>query len=146
MAELNLGSLLDNISKEDMASLQKTAQSLMDSGALKGILGAVENGQADVGAKPVPPAVADGAGSEADSAQNILSALTQNGGFSMPDLSMLSNLAPVLQAFNARDDRIDFINALRPLLSQERRQKADEAMKIVKLLSVLPLLRERGML
>ncbi len=63
-----------------------------------------------------------------------------------PDLSQLSALVPVLQAFNQPDSRLDFINALKPLLSQERQQKADEALKLVRLLSVLPLLRERGIM
>lgn len=67
-------------------------------------------------------------------------------GLGMPDLSQLSQLAPVLQAFNSQDERVEFINALKPLLSQERRSKADEAMKLVKLMSVLPLLRERGIM
>ena len=59
---------------------------------------------------------------------------------------MLSSLAPVLQAVNSKDDRVEFINALRPLLSNDRRKKADEAVKIVRLLSVLPLLKERGLM
>ena len=67
-------------------------------------------------------------------------------GLGMPDLSQLASLAPILQAFNSHDERLDFINALKPLLSEERRHKADEAMKLVKLLSVLPLLRERGIM
>ena len=36
-----------------------------------------------------------------------------------------------------------FINALRPQLSDDRRKKADEAAKIVRLLSLLPLHKER---
>jgi hypothetical protein len=53
---------------------------------------------------------------------------------------------PVLQAFNQPDSRLDFINALKPLLSQEKQQRADEALKLVRLISVLPLLRERGIM
>ena len=67
-------------------------------------------------------------------------------GLGMPDLSQLSQLAPIFQAVNSQDERVEFINALKPLLSQERRSKADEAMKLVKLMSVIPLLRERGIM
>lgn len=67
-------------------------------------------------------------------------------GLGMPDLSQLSQLAPVFNAFNSQDERVEFINALKPLLSKERQSKADEAMKLVKLMSVLPLLRERGIM
>ena len=68
------------------------------------------------------------------------------GNLGMPDLSQLSAIVPILQAFNSQDERLDFINALKPLLSEERQKKADEATKLVKLMSVLPLLRERGIM
>ena len=55
-------------------------------------------------------------------------------------------MVQILQAFNSQDERLDFINALKPLLSEERQKKADEATKLVKLMSVLPLLRERGIM
>jgi hypothetical protein len=64
----------------------------------------------------------------------------------MPDLSQLSQLLPIFQALNTKDERMDFINALRPLLSDDKKKKADEAMKLVRLLSVIPLLRERGIM
>ena len=78
-----------------------------------------------------------------EGAQQSFPDLTSLG---MPDLSQLSALVPVLQAFNQPDSRLDFINALKPLLSQERQQRADEALKLVRLFSVLPLLRERGIM
>jgi hypothetical protein len=53
---------------------------------------------------------------------------------------------PLLSQLNSRDEREDFICALKPLLSRERQKKADEAMKFIKLLSVLPLLKEKGIM
>ena len=64
----------------------------------------------------------------------------------LPDMSQFSNLLPLLSALNSRDEREDFICALKPLLSDERRKKADEAMKFVKLLSIIPLLKEKGIM
>lgn len=44
------------------------------------------------------------------------------------------------------DSRVQLISALRPHLSEERRKRADTAIKILKLLDVLPLIKESGLL
>lgn len=44
------------------------------------------------------------------------------------------------------DSRTQLLYALRPHLSEERRERADTAIKILKLLDVLPLLKESGLL
>lgn len=63
----------------------------------------------------------------------------------LPDLSVLSRLAPLLGELSRRDERADFIAALKPLLSEERQKRADDAIKIIRLVSVLPLLKEQGL-
>lgn len=50
-------------------------------------------------------------------------------------------LATVAGQLNREDDRTKFISALKPLLSEERRQKADEAMRFLRLMDTLPLLK-----
>jgi len=40
------------------------------------------------------------------------------------------------------DQRIKLLNTLRPMLSQERRSKVDEAVQILKIMSIIPLLRD----
>lgn len=64
----------------------------------------------------------------------------------LPDLSMLSKLAPIMGAFNKEDDDTRLLQALRPYLHGEREQKLDETMKLLKLTKLLPLLQglERG--
>ena len=53
----------------------------------------------------------------------------------------------ISQLKNSSDDsRVQLINALKPHLSEERQKRADTAMKILKLLDLLPLLKERGLL
>lgn len=47
----------------------------------------------------------------------------------------------VATQMNKDNDKTAFIRALRPLLSEERRSKADEAMKFLKLMDTLPLLK-----
>ncbi len=124
MADFDLNAILNALSPEDMENIKNVAS---------GILGAAqqENNQS----KNNPP-------KKAKSIPDI----PDLSGLGMPDLSQLSALAPILQAFNMPDDRLAFINALKPLLSEDKRQKADEAMKLVRLVSVLPLLRERGIM
>ena len=121
MADFDISSILNSLSAQDIENIKKAAS---------GIFGDSEKANNDQNQK------------EQTKAPN----LDGESGLGMPDLSILSSLAPIFQAFNSNDERVDFINALKPLLSQERQQKADEAMKLVKLMSVLPLLKERGIM
>lgn len=125
MADFDINSILNSLSQEDIENIKKTAE---------GIFGSAGEPQ---------KAESNAQSQNSDQSENILNGLS---GLGMPDLSQLSALAPILQAFNSHDERLDFINALKPLLSQERRKKADEAIKMVRLLSVIPLLRDKGLM
>lgn len=125
MADFDINSILNSLSQEDIENIKKTAEGIFG--------GAAEPQKVESNAQ----------NQNSDQGENILTGLS---GLGMPDLSQLSALAPILQAFNSHDERLDFINALKPLLSQERRKKADEAMKMVRLLSVIPLLRDKGLM
>ena len=66
-------------------------------------------------------------------------------GSSMPDFSsilgnaqMMAKLSSIMGAMNKKDDRTRLIEALKPLLSEKRRKKADEAMQMMKLFEILP--------
>lgn len=122
MADFDISAILNSLSPEDMENIKNVAS---------GILGGAGN---EAPAKEAPPK------------QKNIPDFPELSGLGMPDLSQLTALMPLLQAFNKPDERLEFINALKPLLSQEKRQKADEAMKLVRLVSVLPLLRERGIM
>lgn len=45
---------------------------------------------------------------------------------------------------DVRDPRCDLLYALRPMLKKERQERVDQAAKMLRLLSVLPRLRELG--
>ncbi len=134
MADFDLNAILNSLTPDDIENLKQTAAS---------VLGGMENN------KP-PRQEPEIKHSKQEASQINFDDLLKNmGGFGnlgMPDLSQLSAIMPILQAFNSQDERLDFINALKPLLSEERQKKADEATKLVKLMSVLPLLRERGIM
>jgi hypothetical protein len=129
MADFDLNAILNSLTPDDIENLKQTAASVL--GGMGGEKPKQEN-------QPK---------SKQEQTQfNLDDVLSNMGGLGMPDLSQLSAIVPILQAFNSQDERLDFINALKPLLSEERQKKADEATKLVKLMSVLPLLRERGIM
>ena len=86
-------------------------------------------------------------------AENIFSqdngskAQTSDPEFSMPDFSdllgnaqMISKISSIMNAMNKKDDRTRLIEALKPLLSEKRRRKADEAVQMMKPMALLPLI------
>lgn len=59
---------------------------------------------------------------------------------------ILGNLGKLSNAVSGDDQRTALLKALKPMLSEQRQQKADEAIKILKIIQLLPVLRESGML
>ncbi len=63
------------------------------------------------------------------------------GGFLSPD--MILKISSVMNIMNsAGNEKYRLIEALKPNLSLRRRKKADEAMQILKILEILPLIAE----
>ena len=65
----------------------------------------------------------------------------------MPDLSailgnaqMMAKISSIMGMMNKRDSRAELIKALKPLLSEKRRKRADDAMQILKLFEILPMM------
>ena len=86
-------------------------------------------------------------------AENLFSSeekTEKNGSFGfggMPDLSgilnnarLMSGITSIMGAMNKTDSRTRLIEALKPLLSDNRRRKADEAMQMMKLFELLPMI------
>lgn len=129
MADLDIGSILSSLSSEDINNLKNVANSILG--------GAEQNNNQP---KQETQNVNQNTSQNANIPKMDLSSL------GLPDMSQFSSLLPLLSALNSHDEREDFICALKPLLSQERQQKADEAMKFIKLLGIIPLLREKGIM
>ncbi len=71
----------------------------------------------------------------------------QSGGlFSDLDPEMLIKLFGMFETLNQPDDNERFLLALKPLLREENRAKIDSALRLMKLFSLLPLLKESGLL
>lgn len=66
------------------------------------------------------------------------------GLFSGLDPEMLIKLMGLLETLNQPDDSERFLLALKPLLRKENRPKIDSALRLIKLFSLLPVLKETG--
>ena len=80
-----------------------------------------------------------------DAARSLLGSAEQEQegggqGFSLDPTA----IAQIMSAMNRRDSRCDLIAALRPLLSEPRRRRADDAMQLIKLIDLLPMIEELG--
>ncbi|MCD7775539.1 MAG: hypothetical protein LUG85_01405 [Clostridiales bacterium] len=63
---------------------------------------------------------------------------------SLIDPSMLSVMTRLGNALNGDDDRTRLIKALKPMLSSEKQEKADEAVKILRLIRLASMIRDSG--
>lgn len=61
------------------------------------------------------------------------------------DAQMISKISGIMQAMNREDSRCDLLRALKPLLKPERQHRADEAIRLLKIISMLPMLREQNL-
>ena len=91
---------------------------------LSALLGALGGGQAS------PP--------PAESPSTALAGLNPQA------LSLMARLGPLLNQANREDDATRLLRALRPLLGEARQKKVDEAIQILQMLRLLPLLKESG--
>lgn len=119
---MDIGDILSSLSAEDIQSLKNVAASL-SSGTPKAM------------ATPNTENKSNTAETENVSDMNF-------GGVGLGDIAgMMSKLST-----GGNDPRCQLITALKPMLSPEKQQRADEALRILKLLEMLPLLRDSGLL
>ena len=72
---------------------------------------------------------------------------SESGGiFDNFDFSMLTKLQDIMGAVSQKDKNTDLLLALKPHLKEERQQKIDKAIKIMKLLAIWKVLKDSGML
>ena len=82
-------------------------------------------------------------GEEEDFSGRQGSAPSGQGGF---DPGMLGKMGKMLGQAQQHDKNIELLMALRPYFAEPRKNKVDEAIKLLKVLRLLPLLRESGIL
>ncbi len=62
----------------------------------------------------------------------------------LPDLSALTGLLPLLGNLNSEDNNTALLRALRPHLHGEREHRVEEAIQMMKMMKLLPLLSGLG--
>ena len=84
-------------------------------------------------------------------AENIFSGENSETKQSESEFPPIENIGAILSIIsklkgNEEDDRTRLINSLKPYLSDTRRQKADNAIKLLKIVELWPLIKDSGML
>ena len=64
----------------------------------------------------------------------------------MPDLAALTKILPLLSNMGQDNEDTRLLQALRPYLRGEREQRLDETVRLLKMMRLLPLLQEQGIL
>ena len=62
------------------------------------------------------------------------------------DIEAIMKMGELLSQMNRQDDSTRLLLALKPHLKPENRQKVDSAMRLMKIMNILPLLRDSGIL
>lgn len=60
-------------------------------------------------------------------------------------LKTFTRLAPLMNSFKGEDDATRLLHSLRPFLCRERQAKLDKAEKMLKLIRLMPLLKDNGL-
>ena len=64
----------------------------------------------------------------------------------LPDLAALTKVLPLLSGMGQDNEDTRLLQALRPYLHGEREKRLDESVRLLKLLRLVPLLQEQGIL
>lgn len=73
------------------------------------------------------------------------SATSGKGGGLALDPGMLQKIMQAMQLFSQENPKVELLRALRPLLSEKRAKKVDDAIRIMQLMQALPMLKESGL-
>ena len=67
-------------------------------------------------------------------------------GGELPDLTALTRLLPLVSGLGQDNEDTRLLQALRPYLHGPREQRLDEALRLLRMLRLLPILQEQGIL
>lgn len=142
----DLSSQINNLlnSKEGMQQIQAVASALG--------LGNAPAPPSPTPAAAPPPEQGPASGIDTNQIMGMLSQLglgqpSQSSAPSAPpiDLNMMMQIQKAMSAFASGSKNVDLLRSLRPHLSPARQKKVDDAVKIMQLIQMLPLLKESGL-
>lgn len=114
---MDISEILSSLSEEDMEQLKRAASAIMG-----------------------------GSGTNASGGEKTENTQKNTDFSNMFNSQTVENLSKISKAMSGDDDRTALIKALKPMLSEEKQQRADEVIKIIKLLEIFPLLRDSGLM
>ncbi len=126
----NINDIISNLTPDDINMLKGVASSILGDGAPENTQSTTQNSSAQ------------NFNNNQNNNQNALQSLNSLGLDSL-DFNMIMKAKSIFDKMNNTPNKnVDLIMALKPHLRPETQNKADQAMKIIKLFEVLPLLRE----
>ena len=61
-------------------------------------------------------------------------------------IKIISNLHKVFQSMTETQQNLEIMKAIKPLLNEKTQQKLKDAIKLIKIFSIIPALKEKGIL
>lgn len=125
----NINDIISNLTPDDINMLKGVASSILGEGASENTQSTTQNFNKNQN-------------NNQNNNQNALQSLNSLGLDNL-DFNMIMKAKSIFDKMNNTPNKnVDLIMALKPHLRPETQNKADQAMKIIKLFEVLPLLRE----
>lgn len=126
----NINDIISNLTPDDINMLKGVASSILGEGAPENTQSTTQNSSSQ------------NLNNNQNNNQNALQSLNSLGLDSL-DFNMIMKAKSIFDKMNNTPNKnVDLIMALKPHLRPETQNKADQALKIIKLFEVLPLLRE----
>lgn len=140
----DINQIIANLTPQDMEMLRGVAASILGDGGQGSAPGAAsppgsqpKPGSANSAVQQLTDTVAG-----AQNMQNLLSGL-EGLNFGKADFEMMMKAKSIFDRMNRSSNKnVDLIRALKPHLSPKSQNKADQAMQILRLFEVLPMLEE----
>ncbi len=124
----NLNEIINSLSADDIDMLKGVASSILGEEAQKNAQPAQQGNNTHNNSGGIP---------------DISNALALGNSFDNIDFDMLMKAKTIFEKMNnTKSKNADLIMALKPHLNPDKQNRADQALRILKLFEVLPLLRE----
>ena len=129
MDNVNINDILSSLSNDDIEMLKGVAGSILNQ----------SDTQSSAQQQKPPQSAPQSAPQERQSLPPQLNGLN----FNSDDFAMIMKAKSIFDRMNKTSSKnADLINALKPHLSEQSRQKADQAIRILKLFDMLPYLKD----
>lgn len=135
--------MAENDLSDALSSLFSNPESMQKLQQMIGMLSGGNNAAPSTPAPPENPAPA----AEADVQPAPVASGSGGGGGGLPfDPGLLVKMQQAMSLVRQDDPRVAFLIALKPNLSERRRQRVDEAVRMLRLVHLVPFLREQHFL